>query len=286
MKRLVQTSCLIGALAMTQSQVSAAQETSSDERGTTQASPETSPPSTHRRKSILLGHNLTPTTDGLAAGDVTVGTYAVAVGITNATMIATSPWMMVDYGFYNAVIRHRFRVLSEDFHLQAAYFKSGLNGSDSRYKMESYSVWLNKDWELVPSRYRLTVSTNWMYFVDERAPFSLRRQPFNGSKQQFTLSTLHEFRATDHFGALVEVGILGLNFKFPNYHFGTSVHYRNDNWLFQLGVSATGVIKKVFELGEHTEYYLRRGGIVSQTEDEYYRKQVSIHPELQVQYFF
>ncbi len=243
-------------------------------------------PESVRRKSILLGHNLTPTTDGLAAGDATVGNYAVAYGITNATMIATSPWMMADYGLYNAIVRHRFRVFSEEFHLQAAYFKSGLNGLDSRYQMESTSLWLNKDWELLDGRYRFTASANWMYFFDETAPFSLRRVPFNGSPHQLSLSSLHEFRATDQFGALIEAGILGLNFRYPNYHFGTSVHYRTDHWLFQLGVSATGVIKKIFGLGEHTEYNARRGGIVSMSEDHYYRKQVSIHPEIQVQYFF
>ena len=48
--------------------------------------------------SILIGHNVTPTTDMLKSGVTTVGTYAMAYGFSDSFFIATSPWI---WGSYN-----------------------------------------------------------------------------------------------------------------------------------------------------------------------------------------
>ena len=54
---------------------------------------------------ILIGHNVTPSTDTLKAGVWTVGNYAVALGLTDNWFIATSPWIWVSYNTANFILK-------------------------------------------------------------------------------------------------------------------------------------------------------------------------------------
>jgi hypothetical protein len=117
-----------------------------------------------------------------------------------------------------------------------------------------------------------------MYFFDETAPFSLRREPYNTDAYQVSLSALNEIRLPAGFGILVEFGMLGLNYVYPEMHYGLSVNHRSNHFLVQLGFSQTmtaGTLSRLFKTNQ----------IVSLTGgDPGY--DFSMHPEVQLQLFF
>lgn len=81
--------------------------------------------STGQRKAILIGHNVTPTTDIPPPGVWTVGTYAVGVSPTKNLFIASSPWIWSTYNTANIHVKWTDQI-SRNLHysLFASYFES------------------------------------------------------------------------------------------------------------------------------------------------------------------
>lgn len=238
--------------------------------------------STPAFKSILFGHNVTPTTYTLPRSVVTVGNYVAGVGVTDRLTLATSPWLYYSYNMYSAVVKYRGCLEAGvagcdwDWGVQAMYLKTGHFGSSS-YQMTavSGSFVVKKDFA---DFYSLNLAVNYMYFFDETAPFSLRREPYNNDAYQVTASTLQEVRLPGHFGLLVETGILGVNYVYPEIHVGLSVSHRSRVTLAQFGFSQTytsGTLAHMFSTNQTQALSSGEPG-----------RDFSMHPEIQFQAFF
>ncbi len=227
------------------------------------------------QKSILFGHNLATTAQTLDKNQITAGTYVLAYGITDDLLIGTSPWMLAGYNLENIVLKLKYNLFEyQKISHQLTYFKSNPMFGE-KYQQISMSYWLTHAIEF--ERYTLNTTFNYMYFWDENRPFSLRREPFYNQAQQFTLTTLHQFYFTDETILQFELGILGLNYKYPNLSAGASwMHIFSNAWSTQIGAS----FSKRFTGPAYPDY------------DDFYIKNYenysdnSIHPEIQIQYWF
>lgn len=231
--------------------------------------------------SVLFGHNVTPTTYTLSKSQMTVGNYVAGIGLTDQLTIATSPWLYSSYNMYSAIVKLR-GCLSKtdaacdwDWAMQAMYLKTGHFGS-STYQMTalSDSFVVKKDFA---DFYSLNFAVNFMYFFDETSPFSIRREPYNSDAYQVTLSALQEVRLPYHFGLLVETGMLGLNYVYPEMHVGLSISHRSRFTLAQLGFSQTytsGTLTRMFSTNQTQSLTSGEPG-----------RDFSMHPEIQFQIF-
>lgn len=230
-----------------------------------------------RKKSILFGHNLTPTSYSLGRGVATLGNFAAGIGVTDRLIFATSPWMLNSYNMYSGFLRYRGD-WSENrrWALQGAHFKTGHFYPDI-YQMEASSAWFVASQDITPF-YTVNLSLNYMYFFDETIPFSLRREPYNDQPYQYSVSSLQEVRLPHGFGICGEMGILGLNYTYPQFHFGASMNHRSRNFLVQLGYSNTATIAGIKGLYTQDQANIGRGKT----------KQIdySLHPEIHIQAFF
>jgi hypothetical protein len=218
------------------------------------------PLSVARAESMLIGHNLTPTTYTLPKGRATVGSYAVGYGITDDWMAATSPWIWI--GYQMAMMESRYRFLHQDgfeVTLEGMYFKS-LSGS--RYQQHSTFLRLTGSRRFSDS-YTLHVSSGHQYFWDATQPYSLN--PWPGLRDYVpSVSMLNEFHVFDLWGILAEVGLLGLNYPAIERHLGLSAFYKNTWLLIQLGISETRSLNRNYANITHWQ----------------------THPEVQVQGYF
>ncbi len=75
---------------------------------------------------LILGHNLTPTTTTLDAGEKMVGSYALGYGITDDLTIANSPWLDISYNMPNIDLRYGLPSGSDltSFAIEGLYFKT------------------------------------------------------------------------------------------------------------------------------------------------------------------
>jgi hypothetical protein len=78
-----------------------------------------------KQKAILIGHNVTPTTDIPLKKSWTVGTYALGVSVTENLFLATSPWIWVSYNTANFHLKYS-RAITPSFRvaLFGSYFES------------------------------------------------------------------------------------------------------------------------------------------------------------------
>ncbi len=225
-------------------------------------------------KSVLFGHNLTPTTHTLKKGVWTVGNIVLGNGITDRLTIATSPWLFSSYNMYNGFLRSRSAMANGELGFQLGYFKTG-NFGKNQYQMEAVSLSSSYGYNVTPN-YTFTLSVNYMYFFEETFPFSLRREPFNDQPYQFSLTTLHEANLSEKVGFIGELGVLGLNYSYPQLHFGTSMNYKAKSWLVQLGFSQTVTMSKAQKSLSQASYHNSQDPTLD----------YAIHPEFQAQYFF
>lgn len=227
--------------------------------------------------SFSFGHNLAATSDTLQQGQSTAGTYALGYGLTDRLTVATSPWLIFGYNLNNAIVRHSIPV-SADYEIgqQLAYFDTNLKLGDA-YLMRAMSYSLT--WKAVlDSSYTLYVCGNYMYFWDERKPFSLRREPYNNQPYQFSISTLHQFHLSKNFLTQFEAGVLGANYTYPFLHGGASLGYFGKTFSYQVGASVSRVGQP--NHWRQPDYYNE-----SAVEGES-TQALSVHPEVQLQAWF
>ncbi|WP_413576707.1 hypothetical protein ACLVWU_01550 [Bdellovibrio sp. HCB290] len=227
--------------------------------------------------SIVFGHNLGITTDSAEGGTFTAGTYFLGYAPTDSCMFGTSPWMAAGYNSYSLLARCRTSGETEYFRssaLQAGYIKSDDSLGDF-YQQDFAIVWWAFE-NKINDAYTLYTSINYMYFWDETVPMSLRREPYNDQPWQWTISTLHQLHWTETMGFQFELAILGLNYKVPRIHGGYSSYKKWSQFLLQLGLSMTGSDNNFDRLTSQDS--------VVYNADEHY--DFSVHPEVQLQYFF
>jgi hypothetical protein len=237
-------------------------------------------------QATLLGHNLSPTTYTPEKGRVSIGTYAAFVAVTDDIVIGTSPWMYFDYNMYTLVVRQG-KQIDEKSRLgwQMIYFKTDRDSSfiSDGYQMEAFSGNLTYTRRL-NNRFALHFNYNHMYFLDETVPFSLRREPFNDDTFQSTVTLLAEVQGTSDWGFLGEIGVLGLNYVYPQTILGLSTNYKSNNYLVQFGFNITSTPKALFISPRVDANNYNNGRL---TNDRYDGKNdFSIHPEIQFQYTF
>lgn len=236
-------------------------------------------------KPVLFGHLLSQTTESLESGNCTVGFLGVGCGLPAGFNLMTSPFIYANYNMNNGILRWSPpNEAIKDWSAQYAYFKT-FDSKNHTYQMESHSLWLTKRIQ-VNDFYIAYVGFNYMHFLDETAPFSLRREPFKTDPGQSTIYALNEFVVSDHVSFFTEFAVLGLNFVYPNFHFGWSTAYRDGNWFIQLGLSATGLIAYAANATYNTQYQSYKNNNASFTFEESYKMAVSVHPEMNIQYFF
>lgn len=226
-------------------------------------------------KSIVLGHNLSPTTYTLKKGVVSVGNFLAGVGVDDRLTLGTSPWMYTSYNMYSLIGRYGL-ALDTDHRLavQTAYFKTDHINAD-RYQMEAASLWATVSRRLA-AYYTVDLACNYMYFFDETIPFSLRREPYNDQPWQISLTTLQEIRLPGGFGLSAELGVLGLNYSYPQAFFGASMNWKNDWLLVQLGYSQNSTVTGANRLYTSDQALPARDA----------RDDQAMHPEVHLQGFF
>jgi hypothetical protein len=229
------------------------------------------------KASFSFGHNLSSTSETLPQGESTAGTYALGYGLTDQLTIATSPWLIFGYNLNNAIIRYSMPIdLDNEIGHQLAYFDTNTQlGKAYIMKAMSYTA----TWKMVlDTSYNLYLCGNYMYFWNEKKPFSLRREPFNDKPYQFSLSTLHQFHISEKFVTQFEAGILGLNYTYPFFHGGASLGYFGKAFSYQVGASVSRVGNP-----NHWEKpeYIDRTAVEGESTEA-----VSVHPEIQLQAWF
>lgn len=227
--------------------------------------------------SFILGHNLSITTAVPEKGTISAGNFLIGYSPTNSCHIGTSPWMAVGYNSYSLLGRCKLTDETQYFHssaLQFAYMKSDDSLGDY-YRQELAMLWYAVE-NKINDIYTIYTSVNYMYFWDETFPFSLRREPGNDQPWQISLSTLHQVRWSKNSGFHFEFGILGLNYTTPLIHNGYSVYTSGENYLVQVGLSMSASQNNFDRLYEKTKY----AGAKVESYD------FSVHPEIQIQFFF
>jgi len=225
--------------------------------------------------SILFGHNLSPTTYTLKKGVASFGNFVAGLGVTDNLTLGVSPWMYTSYNMYSFVARYG-KALDDDHRLgvQAAYFKTDHINNDI-YQMDAASVWTTIG-RRVTSYYTIDLIGNYMYFFDETIPFSLRREPHNNQPWQISLTTLQEIRLPEGFGLTAEIGVLGLNYAYPQAFVGASMNWRNEWLLVQLGYSQNSTVTGFNRLYTSDQAAMNRDA----SDDQ------AVHPEVHFQAFF
>jgi hypothetical protein len=219
-------------------------------------------------KAILFGHNVTPTSYTLSKGTSSVGIYAVAYGVTDKLMLATSPWIDYDYNMYNVHLRYGGKIADGQ---RLTLFKT-YQTPRAYYQQESVTAQLIHSIDVSPVYTLHTVAT-YMYYYDDTNPYSLRMVSFNSDPYEVIVSTLHEARLSDHFGICAEIGLLGLNYFYPYLHYGASMNLMGKYWMVQAGVSHT------FRPGVSYDGRTYDEWASSKTTD-------AVHPEIHAQIYF
>jgi hypothetical protein len=234
---------------------------------------------------VNVGHNLSPAANQLAAGQLTMGGYFSGYGISESVMVGTSPWLASHYNMYSGFLQARSRLTgSSSLAMRFGYMRTfeGPNLLDTDFQMEAASASVVYGVN-VNSRVRLHLNATIYYFLEETFPFSIRREPGTDDPYQHSVSLLVESQLTRHWRINGEVGVLGLSYLYPQLISGGSLGYQNGGWYTQLGFSVTGTPRAYFSSA-------KADIPIVDLNDPFDREQMkydfSIHPEVQLQYYF
>ena len=236
----------------------------------------------------IFGHNLSPTTNTMNEGSWAIGSYALAYGYSDKVVLATSPWLYYNYNMTSAIVRYPVTKLRDwELRGQSAYFKT-YSSSYEIYHMEALSQHLTLG-KKINSSFVVHYNLSYMYFLDETKPFSLRREPLNNDPGQWTFTALFEAPLTKDFGLLGEIGVLGLNYHYPQAVMGASLQLGLNQWLLQFGFSMTGTIDSYFssdKIDNNEVEYSPNGFYYPSRRYARASRDFSVHPEIQIQYYF
>lgn len=229
------------------------------------------------KKRKTFGHNMSPNSYTLSKGECVLSLYVSACGVGGDLILGTSPWILAGYNSYNVAARWG-QDIDSDYRVgfQTTYMK---NYTDSgHYIMESIRSHFILTKTLSPSS-KIHYNLSYEYFFNETVPHSFRREPFNNDPSQLSLSALSEFDLSGDFIVQFETGIHGINYLYPHALLGFSVGKKWRQSYLQFGLSATGTPASYFspsrEDGNSKNYRTHTDG----------KKDFSVHPEMQWQYF-
>ncbi|MGE4130315.1 MAG: hypothetical protein AB7F86_01685 [Bdellovibrionales bacterium] len=268
--------------------------------------PEDSPASTNpdpqneappgRQLAPHLGHNVSGTSYLLPKWDCTIGIQVTGCGLSSKWMLATVPWLYMNYNMYSIVNRIRLYTFQDgsSWTAQVSYFKTFPEDFDSKYitfpyDMEAYWLQMIRSYFLARHyRMYLNVATN--YYANDHRPFSLRR-PIPGRNQgQLNITTLHEVALVNRFYTMFELGAVDLAQPSPYVHIGFSFGRSGFYYEWHLGMSITSTPLALFNPRSRRDYQqeLRdtSEGFNQHLDREKTKRDYAIHPEFALQAFF
>ena len=203
-----------------------------------------------QQKEMFFGHNLSQTAEVLSEGEVSVGPQVLGYGVSDKLTIATSPWLVQDYGMFSIFGRYK---INDDRSFQLSYFKACFSSdncvrpiprspapapgtsayyqrnidSQAGYSMEA--IWLVMvDRYEFNDHYILNINYGLQYYANQKMPFSLKRPSSNPKPWQAHLTTLHELSMAGPFKLYGEFGALIPTDTQTYIHLGTSIGYKKD----------------------------------------------------------
>jgi hypothetical protein len=235
----------------------------------------------NEQKSVFLGHLLTPTTYTPKKKTVTAGSHVLGYSVNDNLLVGTSTFLALFYNSPNLFLKYSKKYNEHSrWAVQFDYLKSSnkrIVKNSTLYEMEAVMIWGLWSKDITPF-YTIHTSLNYMYFINEGKPHSLRREPFNDQPFQFAITSLHEVKISERYGLASEIGVLGVNYTTPNLHLGVSFRYMRKNYLIQIGMSLDN------------ELWGRDKAIAYAAEnqilDRSHTTNLLTHPELSFQYFF
>jgi hypothetical protein len=241
-------------------------------------------------KQVYYGHNLSPTTNTLKQDKVSAGIYVLAYGLTDDLMIGTSPWITIDYNMFNFAVRYLIKEQANTrTSLQTHYFKTYDANDRSQYsvayKMHALTQHLTHSIK-ASQQVELLFNLSAMYYWNEEIPFSLRRMGATEKSYQFNTTVMLRKHWLDSFSTQYELGILGVNYTYPQLIMGTSATIElGESWLVQLGFMTTSTPNALLS-GPRLDNNFKNG-LGEKLELRKNRKNdFSVHPEIQLEYFF
>ncbi|MEE2671353.1 MAG: hypothetical protein VYA54_06575 [Bdellovibrionota bacterium] len=240
-----------------------------------------------------FGHNLSSNSYTLNSGDCVIGLYASGCGITNNLMVATSTWLFTSYNSYSLALKYAHS-FNPDYRLatQLIYIKSFEDPYQSeldQYQMETIrgqvilSIFSS---QLVANH----INLGYEYFYDETFAHSLRRNPMNDQPYQLTFTNLTEFNIDHQYTIQAELGLLGINYFYPQIYTGMSFVFKFKNSSLQIGAAANGTLLSYFSSSKTDTQYTyadNKGTYLGDSSlKDLIKHDFAIHPEMQWQYFF
>ncbi|MBC7464848.1 MAG: hypothetical protein H7256_02560 [Bdellovibrio sp.] len=270
-------------------------------------------------KEMFFGHNLSQTAEVLSEGEMTVGPQVLGYGISDRWTIATSPWLVQDYGMFSLFNRYK---VSDDRSFQLSYFKACFGSdncvrpiyrvpapnpgtseyyqrnidSQAGYSMEAIWLVMIDRYEL-NDHYVLNINYGLQYYANQKMPFSLKRPSSNPKPWQFQLTTLHEAGLVGPFKLYGEFGTLIPTDTQPYIHLGTSLGYKKGRIETHLGLSMTAkilaLVNPAYRLdvqqqlrNESKTYDAPAHSVAGTHETDPYENDYAFHPEFSFQYTF
>lgn len=246
-----------------------------------------------RFASRSIGHNLSANNYTLRKSQWSLGTLYAAYGLAENLSIGVSPFVFLQFGMMNLMARYAIPISSkEKIGFDVAYFKtSGGNSIDresctrdensmnitckqvayrDRFMMEAFTIKATYS-RVITDFYRFNSTLSYFYYLDERMPFSFRMDPANSDPFALNLTSLHEFKINKFIFINLEGGLWGLNYEYPYYHTGLTINLQTESVLVGAGVSTT--FSPSFPREDAREFVN-------------YDSRYSVHPEVQIQFFF
>lgn len=233
----------------------------------------------------LFGHNLSPTSYTLEGGEVSAGSYALALGIGDNWTLGTSPWMITQYNMPCIISRFGFDTNNEAIQrvsLEFDYFKT-FPYFFNTYNQESTMTRLTVTHQF-SSQYTMHLTAGYQYFMNANTPFSLRMISNSTDMKTISLSSLHEVSFTSRDGLMFEAGMLGVNYPIPYFHTGISLYKKWRGGFFQIGVSGTFL---ALETTSASDIVSGWADVLDPTADigpRVFERKLAIHPEIQLQF--
>lgn len=249
-----------------------------------------------------IGHIVSPSSTMLKKNEIAIGTLFLGYGLTPQWMVGFSPFVYETYKMNNFESRWAWDLNSQErIIFGVEYFKTFgptshvdsqwieycsnaplLGGNDCdrgnhpygfhSFKMEAWDGKLTYS-RMISDAYRLGLTTSIYYYLDDSRPFSLRMDPGNQDRFAANLTSLHEFRLNKNYFFNLEGGFWGMNYQYPYLHLGATVNVQTTSKAFLAGIGISSTFSPWFP---EDKIVLFNG----------YDSRKSIHPELQVQYFF
>ncbi len=250
-----------------------------------------------------FGHNVSHNTY-IPQDNCTMGVQLVGCGWSDTQIVVgTSPFLLIWYNMFNLylgksfktseTLEHAFQLsyfetYSDDIEEDPYYVDYRLN-NDYRQQSTMFYYILGKE---VSSFYKFYLNVSFYYYFKGSHPFSIRRPTLENRPSQYNLTTLHELHIDERNYFQLELGILHLRAIYPYVHSGASFVHSTKHWLFQFGVSVTSTFSSLTRASrdDREDYasilFERRKGYDGAVNRSNIKNDISIHPEMTIQYFF